>query len=180
MNSIPFIFILLLTCIGAQSQHMTTEEQALFDLIMKYRKSKSLPPIPFSPALTIVAQTHAKDLTENNPDQGRCNLHSWSNKGIWSPCCYTGDHAKAQCMWDKPRELTSYRGNGYEISAWSSDDITAAEALEMWKGSPGHHACVINSGIWKESWQAIGIGIYQGYALVWFGNEPDLSVAKSK
>lgn len=180
MKAIPFLFFLLLLHTCMQGQQMSAEEQSLFNQIMSYRKSKNLPPIPFSPLLTIVAQTHAKDLAENNPDQGRCNLHSWSNKGNWSPCCYTDDHAKAQCMWNKPSELTTYRSNGYEISAWSSEDITASEALEMWKGSPGHHACIINSGIWKESWQAIGIGIYQGYALVWFGNEPDLSATKSK
>ncbi|MFM7234380.1 MAG: CAP domain-containing protein [Flavobacteriales bacterium] len=181
MKSAILLLIAFLNCMNSRCQVMTSEEQALFDLIMNYRKTKNLPSIPFSPSLTIVAQTHAKDLAENNPDQGRCNLHSWSGKGNWSQCCYTDDHAKAQCMWNKPSELTSYSGNGYEISAWSSEDITAEEALSMWKSSPGHHACVINSGIWKQPWQAMGVGIYQGYALVWFGNEVDpLSQSRKK
>ena len=167
------IALLLTNSLLGQGQQLSQEEQSLYNLIMQYRKTKNLPPIPLSPSLTIVAQTHAHDLADNNPDQGRCNLHSWSNKGSWSACCYTDDHAKAQCMWDKPSELTSYKGNGYEISAWSSDDISASKALDLWKSSPGHHAVIINSGIWNSSWQAIGIGIYGGYALVWFGNEPD-------
>jgi uncharacterized protein YkwD len=162
---IILIALLLSTSLLGQGQQLSQEEQSLYNLIMQYRKTKNLPPIPLSPSLTIVAQTHAHDLADNNPDQGRCNLHSWSNKGSWSACCYTDDHAKAQCMW--------YKGNGYEISAWSSDDISASKALDLWKSSPGHHAVIINSGIWNSSWQAIGIGIYGGYALVWFGNEPD-------
>jgi uncharacterized protein YkwD len=165
---------LLLTALAIHCQNLSQEEQALFDLIMQYRKSKNLPPIPLSPSLTFVAQAHARDLFENSPDQGRCNLHSWSNRGKWTPCCYTDDHANANGMWVKPSELTSYRGRGYEIAAWSSEEISANTALDLWKSSPGHHACIINSGIWKTPWKAIGIGIYNGYALVWFGHEADL------
>ena len=37
------------------------------------------------------------------------------------------------CMWNKPRELTSYIGDGYEIAYWSSEGATAAAALNGWK-----------------------------------------------
>jgi uncharacterized protein YkwD len=73
-------------------------------------------------------------------------------------------------MWNKPSELTSYAGYGYEIALQSSVGASAKQALERWKGSPGHHACIINKGIWKQPWQAIGICIFEGYALVWFGH----------
>jgi uncharacterized protein YkwD len=46
--------------------------------------------------------------------------------------------------------------------------------LESWKGSPGHNAVILNEGIWSDSnWKAIGVGIYKGYAVIWFGEEPD-------
>jgi uncharacterized protein YkwD len=155
------------------SQQLSGEEKKLYDLIMTYRKEKKLPAIPLSRALTFVAQTHAKDLVDNHPDKDKCNLHSWSAKGKWKKCCYTDDHANAECMWSKPRELTSYQGNGFEISYWSSSDALADGALNSWKKSNGHNPVIVNSGIWKDAWKAIGIGIQGSYALVWFGNEVD-------
>jgi uncharacterized protein YkwD len=174
-----FLLLLLVTSMAGLmcAQELSQEEQKLYDLIMSYRKSRRLPVIPLSKSLTYVAQVHARDLTDNSPDKGRCNLHSWSDKGVWTECCYTDDHANAECVWSKPSELTSYTGYGYEIAAWSSEDISAEQALEMWKSSPGHHACMMNRGMWNRPWLAIGIGIYEGYALVWFGNEEE---AKSK
>ena len=33
---------------------------------------------------------------------------------------------------------------------------------------------MVNKGIWKNSnWEAIGVGIYKNYAVVWFGEEED-------
>ena len=155
---------------------ISKEELKLFKLITEYRKSKGLKEIPFSKSLTFDAQTHVRDLENNSPAQGNCNMHSWSDKGNWTPCCYTSDHAKASCMWDKPKELTNYNGNGFEISSGGFGDyiITADGALKSWKGSSGHNSVIINSGIWKNSpWQAIGIGIYGSYAVVWFGKIKD-------
>src|SRR4051812_17318311 len=82
---------------------LSKEEAKLYDLIMKYRKEKKLPKIQLSISLTHVAQTHARDIMENSPNKGSCNMHSWSNKGKWSACCYTNDHAKSECMWNKPK-----------------------------------------------------------------------------
>lgn len=142
----------------------------LASIINQYRVSQGLTAIPISPSLTFVAEEHVKDLANNQPAQGNCNMHSWSDKGNWSACCYTDDHAQAQCMWDKPREMTDYTGNGYEISAWSSGDITENQALEIWKASSGHHNVIINEGVWSNiEWNAIGAAIYKGYAVVWFG-----------
>lgn len=76
-------------------------------------------------------------------------------------------------MWNKPRELTSYIGDGYEIAYWSSEGATAA-ALNGWKKSRGHNAVIINQDIWKNvQWKAIGIAIRGEYAVVWFGKELD-------
>ena len=33
---------------------------------------------------------------------------------------------------------------------------------------------MINLGIWKNrTWNAVGVGIYKNYAVVWFGEESD-------
>jgi len=151
-------------------QQLTTDEKELYNLIMEYRKSKNLSSVPLSASLTIVAQTHCKDLAENRPDTGKCNSHSWSNKGKWTSCCYTSDHAQASCMWKKPKELTSYEHAGYEISCVGSDPLSPLKAIETWQGSKGHNDVILNKDAWDSPWKAIGIGMYKGYATVWFGH----------
>jgi uncharacterized protein YkwD len=169
---VVFLFVLFLSQMIASAQVLSVEEAKLYSLIMEYRNEKGLPRIALSKSLTKVAQIHVKDLNENFKESTICNMHSWSNKGNWTACCYTSDHAQAQCMWNKPRELTTYRGNGYEISygSWGAP-VNAQGALAGWKSSSGHNAVIINSGIWKDDWNAIGIGLSGGYAVVWFGKE---------
>jgi len=83
-------------------------------------------------------------------------------------------------MWNKPRELTNYKDDGFEIACGSSDPMykefvmSADYAFESWKGSFHHNNVMINADIWKDSkWNAIGIGIYNGFAVVWFGKSID-------
>jgi len=155
---------------------LSAEEQKLYSLMMDYRKSKGLPPIPLSARLTKVAQTHARDLMDNYKfdANNKCNPHSWSKKGKWSSCCYTNDHKQAKCMWDKPKEIAEYSGPGYEIAYYSSKGATAEEGLAGWKLSPGHNPLIINDGMWsKATWKGIGIGFYGEYGIVWFGELAD-------
>jgi hypothetical protein len=155
---------------------MTTEEIKLYNMIMEYRKTKKLGAIPLSAKLTLVAQTHAKDLAEHYEfsPKNKCNPHSWSGKGNWTACCYTNDHKKGSCMWDKPREIANYPGNGFEIAYYSSLGASAQEGLDGWKISPGHNPLLINTGTWSNvTWKAIGIGIYKEYGVVWFGEVAD-------
>lgn len=153
---------------------LSAEERKLYQLINDYRKSLQLPAVALSPNLTMVAQLHVRDLSENKPDTGPCNMHSWSEKGNWKSCCYTSDHREAECMWNKPRELSRYKGNGYEISFFHSAGVTAEAALEGWKKSPGHHNVIINRDIWGQvTWKAMGVGIHGSYCAVWFGYEAD-------
>lgn len=157
------------------AQELSSDESELYDLVMKYRNANGLPKIPLSKSLTYVAQTHAQDLEENYVSDLKCNLHSWSNKGKWKPVCYTNYHPQAELMWSKPKEITSYKGYGYEIAY--AEDIeylaNAVDALEGWKTSKSHNAVILNQGKWKKKWNAIGIGINGSYAVIWFGNELD-------
>lgn len=155
---------------------LNKEEQKLYELMMDYRKSKGLPSIPLSAKLSLVAQTHAKDLMNNYKFDvdNKCNPHSWSKKGKWSSCCYTSDHKQAKCMWDKPKEIAGYEGYGYEIAYYSSQGATAEEGLAGWKLSPGHNPLIINDGMWsKVNWKGVGIGFFAEYGIVWFGEVAD-------
>lgn len=172
-----FVFFFYFLSGLAQDAELSTEERKLYNQIMEYRKQNGLPPIPLSKALTFVAKSHVLDLgvTESKRDSN-CNMHSWGEDPRWTSCCYTNDHAQASCMWNKPKEMTSYPGIGYEISHGGSGGFiaTAESALGGWKKSTGHNSVILNKGIWKNrSWKAVGIGISGGYAVVWFGEESD-------
>jgi uncharacterized protein YkwD len=189
-----FIFVLLLfssSSLKAQSKEsaipfdsLTQGEKEIFKLINEYRQSKKLSPVEFSPSLSYVARLHAKDQTHHHVYKSKCTLHSWSSDGNWSSCCYTADHKKAECMWNKPRELTRYTGDGFEISFFStfeydSEAAFAADALAGWKKSPGHNTVIVNLGHWnKTEWKAMGVGIHGNYINVWFGKEADSSSAE--
>lgn len=157
---------------------LSVEEQKLYTLIMEYRKSKNLPASPYSARLSQVAQAHVRDLADNYDfsPANKCNPHSWSKKGKWSACCYTNDHKKASCMWDKPREIAGYNGDGFEIAYYSSNGANAQEGIDGWIKSPAHNPLLINLDTWSQvKWEAIGMGIYKEYGVVWFGMEKDES-----
>jgi hypothetical protein len=168
---------------GEPGHCLTAEETKLGSLINEYRASLGLPNIPLSRSLSTVAQWHVRDLEWNNPNSGSdarglpCNAHSWSDEGAWTPVCYTSDHFYAEGMWFKPREITNgvYPTHGFEIAmggvGWTA---TAATSLAAWQSSPPHNNVIIEQGPWAGyRWPAMGIGLYEGYAVVWFGRTTD-------
>jgi hypothetical protein len=150
-------------------------ELQLYDLVMAYRKANDLPEIPLSFSLSYVAHKHCEDQGKYDEEiEEKCNLHSWSDDGPWTECCYTSDHAAAKFMWIKPAELTYYVSRGYEISHSASYNVRPESALKSWQGSKPHNEVIINQGIWADNdWQAIGIGIDGNYANIWFGMKKD-------
>lgn len=162
-------------CKNDASVCLSPEEYALYDMINNYRIENNLPEINLSTSLSIVAKTHAEDFEAyGNPYDKSCNLHSWSNNGDWEGMCYSDDHAEAEKMWKKPSELTTYRGDGYEIAAKTTAIMTADLAFKLWKKSNGHNNVMVNQKTWEGiEWNAIGIGMYKGFACVWFGKEID-------
>ncbi|WP_314854997.1 CAP domain-containing protein [Stomatobaculum longum] len=161
-----------------RAQGLTEKEAKLYYDINAYRESLGLQKLSFSKSLTTVARTHVVDANAYNPKdqvdargvQG--NLHSWSSHGNWTPVVYTGDHLYASAMWSKPRELTSYQGNGFENSAWSSGLLTPEVALDLWQHSEGHNAVMTTQGAWSDL-KTMGVGIDGNYAFVWFGKDAD-------
>jgi hypothetical protein len=165
---------------------LTDDEAELLRLVNDYRADNSLSPIPWSKSLSEVGQWHVWDLVTNEPVGGSCNAHSWSDYGetapdvYWTAVCYTSDHANASGMWDKPSEITGnvYWKSGFEIAAWSSGShISPAVALEVWQDSSPHNDVILNQGIWATNthnpWAAMGVGMLDNYAVVWFGDLTD-------
>lgn len=153
---------------------LSPEEKELYTLINAYRKSKKLKAVPLSASLTQVAKAHAVDLMKHYKKSDKCNPHSWSDKGSWTSCCYTNDHKQAECMWNKPMEIAGYNSPGYEIVYWHSAAAKAEGALKGWQQSKSHNPVIINDGMWAQvEWQAIGVAIYEQYAVVWFGEMAD-------
>ncbi|MFO7953330.1 CAP domain-containing protein [Thioalkalivibrio sp.] len=158
-------------CASTPPGHPLAEE------INDYREARGLPAIPWSPALAKVAEVHLADIEAHDPTARECSLHSWSDKGPWTSCCYRADDpASAQCMRDKPRELIddAYPHSGFEIVAWRSEAMSEATALAIWRRSPAHDAVLANEGVWaSRDWQALGAALSDEHAVVWFGQEPD-------
>jgi hypothetical protein len=158
----------------ANRSGLSDDEVQLYRMLMDYRREHGQPSIPLSPSLTRVAKLHVRDL-EAHPPSGSGNLHSWSEYGPWKPVCYRGGE-NVERMWSKPRELTGYHGNGYEIAAATSRQMLPDHALSLWEGSSSHNAVMINAGKWDRlKWNAVGIAISGSYAVVWFGEERDLA-----
>jgi hypothetical protein len=156
---------------------ISAEEFKLFQLINNERSKRKLSQIPLSAKLTVVATTHARNLEAYHKRGGACNLHSWYGKGKWRSCCYKSNHSDPGCMWEKPREITGYDDKGYEVAFYHSGGANASEALDSWlKSRQGHANVILNRGIWKNTrFNAMGVGIYGKYAVVWFGENQDNS-----
>jgi len=154
---------------------LNDDEYKLFMLINEFRNENELSVIPLSASLSFVARTHAKDIFTYHPDTSICNLHSWSDKGNWTACCYNKYVKSQECMWEKPKELTNYNDKGYELIYFENDNTLKPEnVINLWKKVKASSEMILTSGKWKNfDWNAIGVGIYEGYAFVWFGEITD-------
>jgi hypothetical protein len=153
---------------------ISQEEYKLYNLVNEYRKAVNLSSIPLSKSLSIVAKTHISDLIQNKPDTNMCSFHSWSNKGNWKACCFQRESKDKLCMQLKPKELTNYPGNAYEVVYWESREANAEKAIDQWKETSAAQSVLTNFKDWeKYSWNAIGVGIEGGFAIIWLGEEPD-------
>ena len=164
---------------------LSAAEGELARLVNEYRASLGLPPMQISKSLTLVAQQHAWDSVNNSnalpaPPAGKtCNLHSWSGnvnpalqQGTWTANCYTSDHANAEGMWNKPREIAGYPADGVENSFWSSGTASHVGALTAWKNSPGHNNVITQQGGWGPM-AAMGVGMSGGIAHLWMSATAD-------
>ena len=164
------------TCVG---DDLDLEEKRLYQMVNEYRIAQGLSSIPSSPSLQLVANRHIRDLAENHHLLSQRGLH-WIHG--WSNCPYDAENPQTfSCMWEAPKRLrTPYPGMGFEIFCGDLDVkyrdfvMTANYAFNTWKKSRLHREVILNQGTWKRySWKAMGVGIYKGFAAIWFGTEPD-------
>jgi hypothetical protein len=159
----------------AQIRGSSPDAWKLVDLINDHRRDHGLSAIPLSPRLTTVAYLHAKDLAERRPHETHGNLHSWSDDARWKGGAYRSDDKRTwPVMWEKPKEITGYLADGFEICAAQAKDL--ADAFGLWTQSRLHHDVILNRGVWADArwqWKALGAVFYRGFACAWFGNLPD-------
>lgn len=155
-------------------EYISQEETILYNMINDMRMKNKLPAIPLSVSLCKVAHTHIDDLIVSKPQEKGCSLHSWSESGKWTACCNSKDPAGIQCMKSKPREITGYPGNGFELIYWGEDNATPADAAELWQQVTASSDMILSRGKWKGyQWKAMGLGIEEGYAVLWLGDKTD-------
>lgn len=143
---------------------ISAEEMKLYKLVNRYRVSQGVPKISLSKALSTVANRHVLDLNANIGFA----THSWSD----AP--YSSTHPEAS--WEAPQRLgTGYPGYGYEnIFGVRGYTATAKDAFKKWKASEIHNDTMLTQGRWKGmKFKAIGVGIYRGFAALWFGEQVD-------
>jgi hypothetical protein len=154
---------------------ISQDELKLYNSINDYRKSQNLAAIPLSKSLCYVAQMHISDLITNKPDSAGCNFHSWSAQGQWKPCCYKKENKDKYCILSKPKEITNYPGIAHEIVYWESREASVEKALKQWKEVSVSRFIITNYREWEKcTWNAAGVAIEGGFAILWLGEDPDV------
>ncbi|CAN5718190.1 hypothetical protein BH20ACI4_BH20ACI4_00080 [soil metagenome] len=146
-------------CSGDESAKTETE---LFRLINEYRKQNSLPEVPESKTMFLIANRHLLDI----------NLNLKKLTHSWSDCDFDYNNSQTwKCIFDAPKKFDpAFTGTGYENVYYnSSGKFTPADALEGWKKSQLHNAAILNLDSFKETpWIAGGVAIDGQYANLWF------------
>ena len=173
------------TCFAAEAYLplgcMTQADISLATLANNHRAAHGLPRLTISKSLNTVAQWHVADskyAMDNNRFQANssCNLHSWIGipNAPYGSCCYYPDHRNASCIWDKPRELTSYTGHGFELAAHGFS--TVERAMTGFINSSSHNDVLLNRGAWANyPFKSIGVGVDLNRQVfyIWLGQETD-------
>jgi hypothetical protein len=153
---------------------LTKEEYRLYSIINDYRTKQGLGIVPISRSLCYVAKIHARDLFFNRPDTSFCSLNSWSDKGQWVACCHSRYTPNPACIVNKPAELTKYPGEGHELCYWDSEELQPDTVFNFWLSIEQAREILLNQKKWSYfKWNAMGVGLYKGYASVWVGEALD-------
>lgn len=175
--------------LDVDSPELSAKEKELIKLVNDYREQHGKKRLKVSKSLMKVARTHINDLNmnfdiENPPVDARGikgNMHSWSDKGDWTPVIYTDDHEYDKLTKIKPKEIAGYNQSGYEVAV-NGYMITPQRALESWKNSPGHNDTILSQNGWKDpapelvedgltGLSNMGVAINGDYACIWFSRD---------
>ena len=174
--------------LDVDSPELSAKEKELIKLVNDYREQHGKKRLKVSKSLMKVARTHINDLNmnfdiNNPPVDSRGiegNMHSWSDKGNWTPVVYTDDHKYDKLTKIKPKEIANYNQTGYEVAV-NGFMITPQRALEKWKNSPGHNDTILSQNKWSDptpeeeengftGLSNMGVAINGNYACIWFTN----------
>lgn len=175
--------------LDVDSPELSAKEKELIKLVNDYREQHGKKRLKVSKSLMKVARTHINDLNmnfdiHNRPVDARGiegNLHSWSNKGNWTPVVYTKDHEYSKLMHNKPKEIAGYNQDGFEVAAGGVSTLTPQYALELWQNSPSHNDVILSQNGWADPTPKLaengftglsnmGVAINGKYACIWFTN----------
>lgn len=175
--------------LDVDSPELSAKEKELIKLVNDYREQHGKKRLKVSKSLMKVARTHINDLNmnfdmENPPVDTRGikgNMHSWSDKGNWTPVVYTDDHEYSKLMHIKPKEITGYNQSGYEVAV-NGFMITPQRALKSWQNSPGHNDVILSQNKWTDptpeqikhgfsGLSNMGVAINGDYACIWFSRD---------
>lgn len=175
--------------LDVDSPELSAKEKELIKLVNDYREQHGKKRLKVSKSLMKVARTHINDLNmnfdmDNPPVDARGikgNMHSWSDKGNWTPVVYTDDHEYSKLMHIKPKEITGYNQSGYEVAV-NGFMITPQRALKSWQNSPGHNDVILSQNKWTDptpeqikhgfsGLSNMGVAINGDYACIWFSRD---------
>lgn len=157
---------------------ISSQEYQLYQLINDYRKAHSLAPLALSKSLSYVAKTHTHDLAMNYKSGTTCNMHSWSDKGRWTPICFPSEQSKKNNVWLKAKEIVGYPSEAREITYWSNTENEASQIVEFWSENKASADLLLNQNEWVSvSWKAMGIGMEDGYAVLLLGKAIDTELS---
>ncbi len=184
-NNKPYIFLIfvLLLQINALGQQkssipddfcISSEEEQLMGRINLFRAENGEKTISNSISLNYVASLHANDLQENHPDTSICNLSSWSDNGRWTSCCYHKYLPEPHCIWDKPKELTSFTYRGYELALYFEDSFNVDTVIQFIISSKPARDMLLAKGRYKQKkWISMGASMSRNYISIWFAQKAD-------
>lgn len=173
--------------LDVDAPELSAKEKELIKLVNDYREQHGKKRLKVSKSLMKVARTHINDLNmnfdyDNPPVDARGikgNMHSWSDKGNWTPVVYTKDHKYDELTNIKPKEITGYDQDGFEVAV-NGFMITPQRALEKWKNSPKHNDTILSQNGWDPTPEEeengftglsnMGVAINGNYACIWFTN----------
>jgi hypothetical protein len=150
------------------------QEEQLMERINLFRAENGKKTISNSISLNYVASLHTNDLQENNPDTSICNLSSWSDKGKWTSCCYNKYVPNQDCMWDKPKELTTFPYRGYELALFFEESFNVDTVFQLIISSKPARDMILTDGYYKhKKWICMGASMSRNYVSIWFAQRAD-------
>ncbi len=137
-----------------------------------YRLSHGKKWLKLNNKLNTVARLHLENLKDSFSTNRKYISHSWfaDPQERWTPYKYVKVKDGGPIL-DKAREITKYDGISAEIWA-GTGDYKPATWLSLWAHSTGHRNTILQVGGWEDNnWTGVGVCIYNGMAVMWFGDE---------